>query len=81
MQPEIFDILENQERGAANEIQLTDAMMAMQASGKYPFHAVRFDGTIYDCGTKIGFLLANVAYALEREELGPALKSEIAKLV
>jgi UTP--glucose-1-phosphate uridylyltransferase len=81
LQPEIFDILENQERGAGNEIQLTDAMMAMQESGKYPFHAVRFDGTIYDCGTKIGFLMANVAYALEREDLGPALKTEIAKLV
>ncbi len=80
LQPEIFDILENQERGTGGEIQLTDAMIAMQKSGR-PYYAVRFDGKIYDCGTKLGFLMANVAYALEREDLGPALKSELAKLV
>ena len=79
LQPEIFDILATQERGAGGEIQLTDAMLAMQKAGK-PFHAVRFDGTIYDTGTKIGFLLANVAYGLERPELAPALKAGIAKL-
>ena len=75
-----FALLERQERGAGGEIQLTDAMIAMQASGK-PFHAVRFDGKIYDCGSKIGFLLANVAYALRREDLAPALKAEIRKLL
>jgi UTP--glucose-1-phosphate uridylyltransferase len=80
LQPEIFSILEKQERGAGGEIQLTDAMLAMQKAGK-PYHAVRFDGTIYDTGTKIGFLLANVAYGLDRKELGPALKAGIAKLV
>jgi UTP--glucose-1-phosphate uridylyltransferase len=79
LEPEIFDILENQERGTGGEIQLTDAMIAMQKSGS-PYYAVRFDGKIYDCGTKLGFLLANVAYALERDDLGPALKSELAKL-
>jgi len=79
LEPEIFDILENQERGTGGEIQLTDAMIAMQKSGR-PFYAVRFDGKIYDCGTKLGFLLANVAYALERDDLGPALKAELAKL-
>ncbi len=47
LQPEIFDILATQERGAGGEIQLTDAMLAMQKAGK-PYHAVRFDGTIYD---------------------------------
>ena len=46
-----------------------------------PFHAVRFDGTIYDCGSKIGFLTANIAYALERDDLGPALRAEIAALL
>ena len=46
-----------------------------------PFYAVRFDGTIYDCGSKIGFLTANVAYALARADLGPALKAEIKKLL
>jgi UTP--glucose-1-phosphate uridylyltransferase len=80
LQPEIFQILARQERGAGGEIQLTDAMLAMQRSGR-PFHAVRFDGKIYDCGTKLGFLLANVAYALERDDLGPALKAELSKLV
>ena len=80
LQPEIFDILAKQERGAGGEIQLTDAMLAMQRAGK-PYHAVRFDGTIYDTGTKIGFLLANVAYGLERKELAAALKAGIAKLV
>ena len=46
-----------------------------------PFYAVRFDGTIYDCGSKIGFLTANIAYALARKELAPALKAEIKKLL
>ena len=46
-----------------------------------PFYAVRFDGTIYDCGSKIGFLTANVAYALARPDLGPALRAEIEKLL
>ncbi len=80
LQPEIFDVLATQERGAGGEIQLTDAMLAMQKAGK-PYYAVRFDGTIYDTGTKIGFLLANVAYGLERPDLAAALKAGIAKLV
>ena len=80
LQPEVFDALATQERGAGGEIQLTDAMLAMQKAGR-PYHAVRFDGTIYDTGTKIGFLLANVAYGLQRPDLAPALKTGIAKLV
>jgi UTP--glucose-1-phosphate uridylyltransferase len=80
LQPEIFDLLAKQEKGAGGEIQLTDSMIRLQQSGQ-PFHAVRFDGTIYDCGSKIGFLLANVAYALERKDLGPVLRAEIQKLV
>ena len=79
LQPEIFELLARQERGTGGEIQLTDSMIAMQKSGR-PYYAVRFDGKIYDCGTKIGFLLANVAYALEREDLAPALKAELGKL-
>src|SRR5262245_32287548 len=79
LQPEVFGILEKGERGAGGEIQLTDAMLAMLKAGK-PFHAVRFDGTIYDTGTKIGFLLANLAYGLERPDLAPALKAAIKKL-
>jgi UTP--glucose-1-phosphate uridylyltransferase len=79
LQPEIFAILEKGERGAGGEIQVTDAMIKLAES--QPFHAVRFDGTIYDCGAKIGFLLANIAYGLAREDLGPALRAELAKLL
>jgi UTP--glucose-1-phosphate uridylyltransferase len=79
LQPEIFAILENQERGAGGEIQLTDAMKTL--AKQQPFHAVRFDGTIYDCGAKIGFLVANIAYALDRDELAGPLKVELAKLL
>jgi len=81
LQPEIFDLLAAQERGAGGEIQLTDSMIRMAKMPNQPFHAVRFDGTIYDCGSKIGFLAANVAYALAREDLAPALKAEIRKLL
>ncbi len=81
LQPEIFGLLERQERGAGGEIQLTDSMKTLLESGTQPFHAVRFDGTIYDCGTKMGFLLANVAYALEREDLGPTFRAGIKDLL
>jgi UTP--glucose-1-phosphate uridylyltransferase len=79
LQPEIFEVLEKGERGAGGEIQITDAMIKL--AKVQPFHAVRFDGTIYDCGSKIGFLTANVAYALARPDLGPALRAEIKKLL
>ncbi|MGI6244180.1 MAG: UTP--glucose-1-phosphate uridylyltransferase GalU [Pseudochelatococcus sp.] len=69
LQPEIFALLEKQERGAGGEIQLTDAMITL--AGTQPFFATRFDGNIYDCGSKIGFLAANVAYALSRDDLAP----------
>lgn len=81
LQPEIFGLLETQERGAGGEIQLTDAMLKLATQGNQPFHAVRFDGTIFDCGNKIGFLMANIAYALERSDLAPLLKDELAKLL
>ena len=81
LQPEIFALLERQERGQGGEIQLTDAMIKLSADASQPFFAVRFDGTIYDCGSKIGFLVANIAYALARDDLAPALKSEIKKLL
>jgi UTP--glucose-1-phosphate uridylyltransferase len=79
LQPEIFDLLSKQERGTGGEIQLTDSMIKLSA--KQAFHAVRFDGAIYDCGSKIGFLTANVAYALARDDLAPALTAELKKLV
>ncbi len=79
LQPTIFNLLANQEKGAGGEIQLTDSMIAL--SRQEPFYAVRFDGEIYDAGSKIGFLAANVAYALDRDDLGPQLRAEIAKLL
>ena len=81
LQPEIFALLASQERGAGGEIQLTDSMIKLHKDLGQPFHAVRFDGTIYDCGSKIGFLAANVAYALARDDLGPSFRAEIKKLL
>ncbi|HSD92013.1 MAG TPA: UTP--glucose-1-phosphate uridylyltransferase GalU [Methyloceanibacter sp.] len=79
LQPEIFGILEAQERGAGGEIQLTDAMLALLK--RQPFHAVRYKGRAFDCGSKLGFLVANVAYALARPDLCDAVKAEIKKLL
>jgi len=81
LQPEIFELLAQQEKGAGGEIQLTDSMIRLMSKQDQPFHAVRFDGTIYDCGSKVGFLAANVAYALERPDLAPALRAEITRLM
>jgi UTP--glucose-1-phosphate uridylyltransferase len=79
LQPEIFAILENQERGAGGEIQLTDAMIAHSKSA--PFFGYKFEGRTYDCGSKLGFLTANVAYALARDDIAPALRAELKKLL
>lgn len=81
LQPEIFEILANKESGSGGEIQLTDAMITLMKRKKQPFHAVRFDGEIFDCGSKIGFLLANIAYALARDDIGPSFKAELKKLI
>lgn len=81
LQPQIFDLLAKQTPGAGGEIQLTDAMITLSEMPDSAFHAVRFDGDIYDCGSKIGFLLANVAYGLEREDLGPQLKVALKDLL
>jgi UTP--glucose-1-phosphate uridylyltransferase len=78
LQPEIFGILERVEKGAGGEIQLTDGMVALAKN--QTFHGVRFDGRTYDCGSKLGFLTANIAFALERPDLAPALRAEIQKL-
>jgi UTP--glucose-1-phosphate uridylyltransferase len=78
LQPEIFDILEHVETGAGGEIQLTDGMIEL--AKRQRFHGARFDGRTFDCGSKIGFLAANVAFALERADLGPQLRAELRKL-
>jgi UTP--glucose-1-phosphate uridylyltransferase len=79
LQPEIFAILEKVEKGAGGEIQLTDGMIALSKSQQ--FHGVRFDGRTYDTGSKLGFLTANIAFALGREDLAAPLKAEIKKLL
>lgn len=79
LQPEIFDILAKQEHGAGGEIQLTDAMITLAKTQE--FSAYRFDGDIYDCGSKIGFLAANVAYALAREDLAEDFRAALNKLL
>ncbi|MEW7008036.1 UTP--glucose-1-phosphate uridylyltransferase GalU [Lentilitoribacter sp. EG35] len=78
LQPEIFDILATQERGAGNEIQLTDGMLKLAA--KQDFFGYRFQGNTYDCGTKKGFILANIAYAMERDDIRPDVINEIRNL-
>jgi UTP--glucose-1-phosphate uridylyltransferase len=79
LQPEIFEALGKQERGAGGEIQLTDAMLSLMA--KQPFYGLKFEGQSFDCGSKIGFLAANVAYALARPDIAPALREELQKLL
>ncbi len=67
LQPAVFAELERQEPGAGGEIQLTDAMA--RTIGTIPFHGLRFEGRRFDCGSKAGFLEANIAFALERPDL------------
>ncbi|WAJ30542.1 UTP--glucose-1-phosphate uridylyltransferase GalU [Antarcticirhabdus aurantiaca] len=67
LQPEIFSILETQERGAGNEIQLTDGMLKL--AGRQDFYAYPFHGRTFDCGSKEGFIQANVAFALWRHDI------------
>ena len=75
LQPEIFKILETQERGAGGEVQLTDAMIGLARSQK--FYGVEFEGERHDCGSKAGFLRANIAYGLKRPELRDGLLAEM----
>ncbi len=81
LQPEIFGLLEKQERGAGGEIQITDSMIGLMEGAGQPFHAVRFDGEIFDCGSKLGFLTANVALALERPDLADDFRRDLNRLL
>jgi UTP--glucose-1-phosphate uridylyltransferase len=72
LQPEVMRALDAQEKGAGGEIQLTDAMAKLV--GTQPFHAYRFDGERYDCGSAAGFVIANLAMALERDDVGPGVR-------
>jgi len=79
LQPEIFDHLDQGFVGAGGEIQLTDAMAKL--IGTQPFHGYRFEGKRYDCGDKLGFLEANVAFALKRPDMGDKLRVMLAELL
>jgi len=73
LQPEVMRALDAQETGAGGEIQLTDAIAKLV--GQQPLHAYRFEGERYDCGSAAGFVIANIAMALDRIDVGPAVES------
>ena len=76
LQPEVMDVLGEGQRGAGGEIQLTDGMA--QLIGKQPFHALKVDAVRHDCGDKAGFVLANLAIALDRDDLRPRIEEYLA---
>ena len=79
IEPGVFTHLDRQEQGAGGEIQLTDSLA--RQIGEVPFSGLRFSGERFDCGSKIGFLQANIAFALQRDELGQNLKSWLTERV
>ena len=80
VQPSVLGYLEDKVIGAGGEIQLTDALQKMIAAGEN-FHGYRYDGTRYDCGDRLGWLMANVAYGMARADVGAQFKSELKKLI
>ncbi|MFN7323701.1 MAG: UTP--glucose-1-phosphate uridylyltransferase GalU [Sphingomonadales bacterium] len=78
LQPEVMRVLEHQGKGAGGEIQLTDAMAQM--IGEQPFHAVTFDGSRYDCGSKVGYIEANLAVALSRPDMADEVRAVARRL-
>jgi UTP--glucose-1-phosphate uridylyltransferase len=78
LQPEVMRALDAKEKGAGGEIQLTDAMAKLIDS--QPFHAFLFDGDRYDCGSAAGFVIANLAVAMQRDDVGPAVRHFMAGL-
>ena len=79
LQPEIFHELESKRVGAGGEIQLTDSMARL--IGKQPFHGFRYKGTRYDCGDKVGFIEANVAFSLAHPEMGAPVRAALKKIL
>ena len=77
LMPEVIGHLSKMERGAGNEVQLTDAMAKM--IGHSPFHGLRFEGERFDCGDKVGFLEAQIAFSLARPDLAPEVRSFLKK--
>lgn len=78
LQPEVMQVLDRQERGAGGEIQLTDAMA--QLIGRQPFHALKVAAERHDCGDKAGFVIANLALALDRPDVGGRIRDYLASL-
>lgn len=78
LQPEVMRVLDAGEKGAGGEIQLTDAMAKL--IGKQPFHALTVNAARYDCGDPVGFVIANLATALQREDVAPKLRDFIGRL-
>ncbi len=78
LQPEIFKLLETQERGAGGEIQLTDSMNTL--AGQQDFHACICDGPIYDCGSKTGWMQANIKLGIDHPEFGETMRDYIRSL-
>ena len=72
LQPEVMRALDAKEKGAGDEIQLTDAIAKL--IGNQPLHAFLFEGERYDCGSAAGFVIANVAMALQREDVAPSVR-------
>jgi UTP--glucose-1-phosphate uridylyltransferase len=79
LQPEIFTLLAEQPRGTGGEIQLTDAMQTLIR--QQVFTGVKYDGKVFDCGSKIGFLTANVVFALDRPDLADDFRKAVAHLL
>ncbi|MBV8061419.1 MAG: UTP--glucose-1-phosphate uridylyltransferase GalU [Alphaproteobacteria bacterium] len=79
LQPEIFTYLEEKRAGAGGEIQLTDSMVKL--IGKQAFHGLRYEGTRYDCGDKVGFIEATAAFALAHPEMGGQVREALKKII
>ena len=78
LQPEIFEVLSKHEKGAGNEIQLTDAMLKLQ--NEQTFYGYHYKGRTFDCGSPEGFVEANVAFALWRSDMNQSMKTTIDRL-
>ena len=77
LQPEVMRVLDAQEKGAGGEIQLTDAMAKL--IGQQPFHALKVSSVRHDCGDKAGFVIANLALALERDDIAPKVREFVTR--